>query len=87
MLARIWAKLGGYAVAVGGVLALVLTTYFKGKKSGRKEVASEVNASSNKTTLKVVEEDKEIEENIAAKSDDDVLNELLGQARDNDDNQ
>lgn len=87
MLAGIWAKLAGYAVAIGGALLAIFAYGRSQKNKGRKEVASEVNASSNKTILKVVEEDKEIEESNDAKSDDAVLNELLGQARDNDNNQ
>ncbi len=80
-------KVGIYAVAISGFLITIFAYGRSQKNKGKKEAASEVNAAANKTILKVIKEDKKIEEDIDNKSDDDVLNQLLAEAKDRPDNQ
>lgn len=84
MFAGFGLKIWGYFAAGGALLIAGLTFWNKAKRAGRKEVRDAVNAKTTETILEIVETDNEIEEDMATKSDDAILDELLGDASNSD---
>ena len=70
------AKLAGYAAAIGGVLALLLTIFYKGKKSGRKEVKDAVNAKTTEVVIETVKKEKKIDQAIESTPTDKLRDKL-----------
>lgn len=84
MICGFGAKIWGYVVAAGGALLSILMLLRFAKNSGRKEVQNKVNAATKDKKIEVMEAKNEIRKDMATKSDDDVLDELLKHASDSD---